>query len=346
MFNIVDLNGSLLAVGTKAKAVATSAMAEATFTAAGTFTSIKNVLACHACNPECWKCIFPHLTQCTGTLQVCDTSSFKRCGASCTWTVPSGVSFAKFEIWGPGAQGGAGMCCGGAPFGATGAYATTIIPVTPGCQYVLTAGCADANRLCCTLNATYQGSPSSVTGYGLTNFCANGGCHNLIRRMCQQRTQLCGTSMCCRWQNPTCTSSGGCICGTSYYCNDNSCATCGCIPVFNDTEVTFYGTPFGHNSIHGATCMDTNIYGFHIHPPLVSPVDGKSQVACCCLVFNNGQTCNPFYQAACCGATNSQNGTPIWTFPGMGGTASVAFGGCTSLCGDWGRMGMVKVSWC
>lgn len=333
MLDILDLSTSLKSIkDTKlASAVAATGTWGSTQLAAA-----KQILACHACKPTCFLNAFPHLDTCTSSLCIYDQSGYYRCGASCTWTVPAGATKAKFEVWGAGAFSGAGMCCGGSPWGASGAYATIIIPVTEGCQYVMCGGCATCCNPYCTNHTTAQSGASYITGYGLTNFCAEGGCHNIIRRMCMQRTRLCGTTDCCRWQNPSCTDSGGCICGTSFWCADNSCATCGLIPIFSDKDVTFYGTPFGHNSLHGSTCTDTNIYGYDVHPPLVAPDNGRCTAGCCCFTYDSG-TC-----AGKCFNANAGYSCQ----PGMGGYPTHVMGGCTSsICGGWGRMGMAKVSW-
>jgi len=333
MLDILDLSTSLKSI--KDTKLASAVAATGTWGSTQLATA-KAILACHACNPACFLNAFPHLDTCTDSVCAYDQSGYFRCGAGCTWTVPAGATKAKFEIWGPGAFGGAGLCCGGSGgFGASGAYATVIIPVTPGSQYVMCGGCSACCNTYCTYQYTGQGSASYVTGAGLTNFCAESGCHNLVRRMCMQRTKLCGMSDCCRWQNPSCTSSGGCICGTSNYCYDNSCASCGLIPTFSDVEATFYGTPFGHSSLHGNSCYDGNHYGYDIHPDLVDPANGRCTAGCCCYSWSSGN---------CCGCmTNACQGYSCQ--PGMGSYPSHAMGGATSIYGGWGRMGMAKVSW-
>ena len=329
--NIKDLNASLQGLIPIGQAAANQNV----ITATSPINDIKSILACHACNPSCWSCVFPQLTACSGAVCSFDTTYY-RCGSTCTWIVPAGATVAKFEVWGPGAYGGAGLCCGGSPFGATGAYGTVIIPVAEGDTYTMCGGCSQCTIVCCNQASTGQGSPSFITGTGLVNFCAEGGCHNLVRRTCMQRTELCGTNDCCRYQNPQCTTSGPCICNTSYYCYDNSCATCGYIPIFNDTEVSFYGTPFGYNSQHGGTCLDTNNYGFHCHPTVISITDGITAVGDCCFSFSSGNCCGTIYNTCsgyCC-------------HPGLGSFPTHVMGGATSMCGGYGRHGAAKISWC
>ena len=97
-------------------------------------------------DPSTYWCKIPQMTGATGSVKVCDASGYYRCGASCTWTVPAGVTCAQFQLWGPGGGSMAPCCCGLQPFGSTGAYATAIMPVTAGNVYTLCAGCAQ----CCT----------------------------------------------------------------------------------------------------------------------------------------------------------------------------------------------------
>lgn len=92
----------------------------------------------------------------------------------CCWVVPPGTTCITFEIWGAGG-GGAGTCCcmWGIP-GQSGAWAKkTVTGTLGGCVYTMFAG----YQACCspTPSCGYRGCQSYVTGYGLTNFCAEGG---------------------------------------------------------------------------------------------------------------------------------------------------------------------------
>ena len=40
-----------------------------------------------------------------------NTTTENNGGKCCLWTVPAGVSYANFEIWGGGAAGDGGCCC-------------------------------------------------------------------------------------------------------------------------------------------------------------------------------------------------------------------------------------------
>ena len=279
--------------------------------------------------------LFPLLSSPAGCLCVVDNSGNNRCGASCTWTVPAGVTRAQFQIWGPGGGTGSGCCCGGSPFGATGAFATVILPVTAGCQYVLCAGCAVCCYACRAQHNT-TGSSSFVTGFGLTNFCAMGGYAGTFRRM-----QVSGKSN-CRYQNVVCQDSGPCICNTGTdYCFSNSCATCGCIPFIADSEQTWYGTATGSTvlgmpSVLGSGCLDTNNYGYHEHPPVIGPCHTAQPNSCCCFSFSSST----------CGGCQCGGQLGVMAYPGAGGFATHIMGGCTSIAGDAGRGGMVRVTWC
>ena len=124
----------------------------------------------------------------TNGFKVCETSGYYRCGSSCTWTVPSGVTCARFQIWGAGGASGMACCCGYGIAGGTGAYASVIMPVSAGNSYTLCAGCA----YCCWPSWNAQVNPgcaSYVQGSGLTNFCAMGGEGCLFKRGCSHGEQ-------------------------------------------------------------------------------------------------------------------------------------------------------------
>ena len=144
----------------------------------------------------------------TSGFKVCETSNYKRCNASCTWTVPAGTTCARFQVWGAGGGSGTSCCCGGSPNGGSGAYASIIMPVTAGQAYTLCAGCA----YCCYTERsqmTADGCPSYVTGQGLTNFCADGGESNIY---CESRDRR---HMAAWEQNGYCAFRGMCICNLS-----------------------------------------------------------------------------------------------------------------------------------
>lgn len=282
--------------------------------------------------------LLPLLQNPIGCLCVVDTTSGILCqGASCTWTVPAGVTKVQFQVWGAGAGTGAPQCCGNSPFGENGAYATVIITATPGDQYILCAGCAYPCKASNASTNTTQGCRSYVTGPGLTGFCADGACSNIWRKMCINTG-----SACCRYASPynNCWQvSGGCICASgTWICNDNSCASCGIVPRTADSFVTFHGTATtgtvaGLPGFWGEECWDTSIYGYHTSPPVINICHQLTTGSCCCHTYTSG---------TCCGG--SCTGTR--QYPGAGGWMSHTMGGNTSNCGDMGRSGMVRVTWC
>lgn len=100
-------------------------------------------------------------------------------GQCCLWTAPAGTTWVTFEVWGSGG-GGAGACCCmmGWP-GGSGSYTSKMVTGTnlSGCTYTIcaagTTGMAPGCFGC-------PGITSYVTGYGLSNFCANGGAYGEV----------------------------------------------------------------------------------------------------------------------------------------------------------------------
>ena len=130
---------------------------------------------------------------------------FQRCqlevsAGSCTWTVPSSVYTATFELWGAGGASGAKCCCycQNATGGFPGGYALKTISVTPGDTYTICAGVGGAMYYCSPTAIGCSGSTSYVTGNGLSNLCASGG------------TGGCSIYGSCGW---TCVCNGGVACG-------------------------------------------------------------------------------------------------------------------------------------
>ena len=281
------------------------------------------------------------------------------CGAACEWVVPAGAKFARFQLWGAGGKTGSGCCCGGADWGTSGAYASVIIPVVPGCTYSLCAG----NRhqtICQWADAGGRSCMSYVTGYGLYNFCAEGACAK--QHCCAQTCDRDGYAQtgCTRWSSLDCYAAGACICnGSGDFCFSNSCSSCGIIGYTKSWSTNFYGcytgSPYasiqniafaygsqvvGIPGLLGCWCFDTNFYGTTRAPATY----GYEAESIC--VFNmggstlGGMCCNNCY-------------TAYRRIPGAGGTAAILFGGCTSICdpnsgacgGDLGRAGQVCVTW-
>lgn len=289
-------------------------------------------------------CLIPTLPQTgcpwTGNLKVCDTTVDFRCGACCLWTVPAGVSCARFQLWGAGAGRGYVCCCGYIPFGGTGAYASVIIPVTPGDTYTLCAGCA----YCCyagNSNTNVNGQPgcqSFVVGNGISNFCAQGGESSLFCELNVRNTfnQLCAT------QN--CRYLGGCICSNGSVCHitggtftygSPGCCWDNIFPMIASCK-TFYGsatvgTVYGINGAFGSIAVNCNGGICAQHPPIY----GFPTTSCCVALITNSDV------GGCCCKTS----TGTLCVPGAGSWAQYQCGGCVQRCGDAGRAGMVCVSY-
>lgn len=331
-------------------------------------------------NTACWSRI-PTMpngnTSYAGNTGGVDFSGFKVCaanltsGACCQWTVPAGVTRARFQIWGAGAGALSGCCCGGSINGTTGAYASVIIPVVPGCQYTLCAGCACAVPIrwttgCTTVNA----ANSSVSGFGLCNFCAQGG--KGLHHYCVITGDLnVYPHGCCRWSTPDCIAGGACICSSGDFCFSTSCASCGVIPFSVSKTTLYYGCytgtwsatdnidlvwaaiPVGIPGLNGCNCFDTSFYGTMRHPPIYGFEDLSRCSLLSCTGSNvGGIACNHF----------DYN---YMRYPGAGGTGVFLYAGCTIACaplttssvlyccnattycgGDVGRSGMVCVTYC
>ena len=289
-------------------------------------------------------CMIPRFaegqTSWTGGIKVCDTSQYHRCGCCCQWTVPGGITCARFQIWGAGGGSGTSCCCGGAPNGGSGAYASVIMPVTSGEQYTLCAGCA----YCCYTTRsqmTVSGNPSYVQGPGLTNFCAEGGESSLF---CESKVRcLAGPN-----EQSACKYMGSCICNSGTdYCSENT-QTPGVGYPEGRREANYQSTA-NCKKHYGTVSAGSTIYGLpgqwsyfaydfgadqacHRHPGMY----GFPDCSCChaCMSNENGGCCWQacYCQAMCC-------------IPGAGAWGYSTCGGDTNGCADIGRTGMVCVSY-
>ena len=77
-------------------------------------------------------------------------------GKCCQWTVPSGTSFAVFEMWGGGASGTGGCCCMQGYPADSGGYAIKSTNVTAGDTFTICAGRSG----CCLYACLLYTSPS------------------------------------------------------------------------------------------------------------------------------------------------------------------------------------------
>ena len=286
----------------------------------------------------------------TNYLKICNTNwKYGEGPQTCTWTVPAGATKVKFQVWGAGHGSNPACCCGGQSFSTTGHYAELTMDATPGESYSICAGCS-CSRYCCSNEGSGFGCSSGVTGPGICCLNADGaGCYNSPCEDMKGMRACFGLSNCRRWQNPYCTTSGPCFCGCGEYCYDNSCATCGVIPVYpscctnqdgcscacDNRNAIHTGTEV-HKGITGGGCLDTNNYGYHIRPPVIDADTGlmfSDGVGCYCQTFDSG---------TCCGGCNGKD----WdAHPGMGGAGTHIQGGTTNHKGDAGKAGMIQISW-
>jgi len=274
----------------------------------------------------------------TGGLKVCDGTGYYRCNCSCNWTVPSGVTKARFQLWGAGGGANRGpCCCAHTPFGSTGAYASVIIPVTAGWTYCMCTGCA----YCCYAYSSsgshrINGCQTWVNGCHFCNFCADGGQGSLgtwmsmrgnycVCRVASAQNDQCGGQIC---------YNGGdwCFTGPNFgeICNVPGSHTSGTL--CDITCPTFENVIYGIRGIWSSMCFNSDHYGWEMHPP----VYGFETATRCCPCYTSGN---------CCGYACSAWQNSCLRYPGAGGFASHAMGGGTSHCGDSGKFGMVCVSW-
>jgi hypothetical protein len=307
-------------------------------TAEGTInnSSIELVANAGPLQANLW-CLIPSLpaTNCpwTSGFKVCDANAQFNCGACCQWTVPNGATCARFQLWGAGAGTGSACCCGFSPIGGTGAYASVIIPVTAGCTYTICSGCAFCCYACRAQNDA-DGCPSFVTGFGLTNFCAEGGEGNIF---CEAKTRcVIGVETC-----GFCVFLGGCICNSGSdicwsgpqqggigVCVESGAQTISSCKTFFGTATC--GTVYGVRGSFGCIAVSNDSSICVAHPPIYG--FPTSSCCSCCIAVN--------YRQGCC--RSAANG--FMQIPGAGGWAGYKCGGETNRAGDAGRMGMVCVS--
>jgi hypothetical protein len=266
-------------------------------------------------------CLIPEGSGWTTGLKVCDTTNYKRCNVCCLWTVPAGVTCVRFQLWGAGAGSAFNNCCGYQPFGGTGAYASVIMPVTPGAQYTLCTGCGGLNG--------NDGGTTFITGTGLTNLCAQGGEGD---RYCELVTRCVFTASECQW----CMYLGSCICASGSICSGSSgffkCLEVG-FPYISSCK-TYFGTATNGSvyGIRGSFGYIKPAAGGTICCAVHPPIYGFASTSCCAMA--TAQCCGG---GICCQACNS-----VLVVPGAGGFASYTCTG-TCICGDYGRFGMICV---
>ena len=290
-------------------------------------------------DPDAWNLI-PDNTGQPGwnTFWVCDTSGYYRCGKGCSWTVPAGVTCVQFDMWGVGGNNSSGYCCGGAPWGPNGSFGSIVMPVSAGCSYTICGGCA----LCCAHGPSYHdqafpsGSATYVSGYGLQNVCIQPALNNFPRLY----NHCIGLTVNCRAYNCA-GGSGQCWCGFGWFCQDNSCATCG-VRCAAHTNVWPQGrvcVPNAHyyrtTGAGGCYCRDTNAYGWFRN--ITVPRMYCCTCQCLCRYFDSSTCGGWLYGYECYGGKTCM--------PGIGSEPLTVMGSCTSMYSGYPNMGAVRVTY-
>lgn len=278
-------------------------------------------------------------------MKACDTSGYFRCGTTCTWTVPSGVTRATFQSWATGGGTGSNCCCGGAPFGPSGAYTVVEMDVTAGDTYYLDVGCA----YCCYAYQTtngYCGGNTCICGPGL-HLCTLSGLACFTDWMTATKSHsgnkfsgntnqsaeipsgsennLCGAYQCSGWN--FCWDSGNDMLEIDFVYSDQRTWQVTCMAT--NRNACCFGIPsmypymkIGPDLNNGSESCPAPVYGY--------------EDCTCKFTWTNGSSCFGCNYTGC-------NHRQI---PGSGGAAGSVFGGCNACGGDSGRMGMVCISWC
>lgn len=314
-----------------------------------------------------WDNIFPTAPTdgtvlCIGCMRV-GTDTVLRCGVCCAWTVPAGVTTAKFEVWGAGSGTHPGCCCSIQPFGMTGAYATICIPVTAGTVYTVCAGGAACCYPCQGVTGFAPGCSSYVLGTGLCCIRASGGdscgwmgiSKNIFGWNCLMGCYIAympndrcfATGSYCSY-NGAANTCGIMICSYAESCISSSRRTNEVIPIMPSYfKCTYsghailstgeYRKAIGVPSLSSEICiLQGSLCGYIKHPPIV----GFANTSQCCVSWSSTQStfggcqCSPIA------------GINYLTAPGSGGNMVYTVGGCNSNYADAGRAGMVRITYC
>jgi hypothetical protein len=282
-------------------------------------------------------------TQPSGCGPSCDDRSghngcYYRCGADCSWTVPTGVSKVQFDAWGPGSGSWGSTCCGGSPWGGTGAFMSVTMNVTPGDVYCLKSGCAVCCAICQYSSVSQAGwdygTPTCLCGPGLCNVYIGAGNPKLVAHIWLRSISGGFNVPCCAGNLAG--GSGQCWCNGGYHCHQ-SCSTCGVMG----------GTPNGARAegcvegdrgfsyripgLFGVYCLDTNNYGYYQAAPV-------PRFEC------HSQWCFTFTSNACGGCNCSCITNPQLKIPGQGGFPVHVMSGCC-INGARGNMGAIRISY-
>lgn len=221
------------------------------------------------------------------------TTTVSNGGRCCLWTVPTGIFWARFEVWGGGSRGPGGCCCQQpAQSGGAGAYARKTIPVKAGDTYRICAGgTTDCSCSCCGT----EGFPSYVqteSAVNTINLCARGG-----------------------W--PSCSQcfvfSGGTCCANTAVCLTGN----------------FCGQDFGLPAITGAAMGSTCGYQSYQYVPQGPYAGGGARSSFdYCQVFQGSCQIGGFasFPGGGGGGAVTGSGASCWGSPGAGGLVIVTYG--------------------
>ena len=279
--------------------------------------------------------------------KVCDNSGYYRCDRQCTWCVPAGVSEVQVQMWGPGGGTSGNCCCGGSPFGPSGAYMVLRFCVNQGECYCFCSGCA----YCCWGEQTTPGICGSPTWMcsGNTGFkaCVDSGisCYCYWNSDLNSNTSTCGH----RVPDPdqaggTCSAnrcSGWNFCYDDYWDESRAChsfASRTSFQVTNGHSDNRTVTKYGLNGLWPAHCTGGSGSCLHSSSGFSTPVFGFEN--CVCNATYSGADMNEALRGC---YWNAPNG--YLRIPGAGGYHTYSCGGGNACQGDSGRMGMICVSW-
>jgi hypothetical protein len=124
----------------------------------------------------------------------------RTCYMNCMrWVAPKDTKYVKFEIWGGGGSSPTVQCCMFGMGGGAGAYAYKELCCREygdlsqkGYEITLAYGSCQNND-CCGGNYGFSGCKTYINGYGLCNFCAEGGIGGWGLCFCNDGWFMCGT---------------------------------------------------------------------------------------------------------------------------------------------------------
>ena len=269
-----------------------------------------------------------------------------RCGNNCNHSICSGVSNIQVQMWGPGGGTSGNCCCGGSPFGPSGAYMVLQFCVNQGETYCFCAGCA----YCCWGEQTTPGICGNPTWFNSTsgiNACADSGisCFCYWNEDLKSNTQTCGH----RIPDPeeaggTCSAnrcSGWNFCYDDYWDESLACHAFASRTTFSLNNSANDGrtiTKYGLNGLWPAHCTGGSGNCLHNSSGFSTPVFGFE--SCVCEATYSGVDQNEGLRGCYWNAANG-----YLRIPGAGGYHTYSCGGGNGCQGDSGRFGMICVSW-